>query len=174
MKKRHWKLTLVELLLPLVFCLSFLATVGAFTEKDSHLDSYFNHEFYTFVQYLGVFPLLFVSFAIFINFQIPREREINVSSTLTIMNVSPIASEVSLMILQQVSAFIVMTATAAVQVIYIVIQSFTGEDPNNIARNKFVVLLTMLNIENMIVIGIIISRLSSKSLLISTQIGQLI
>jgi hypothetical protein len=92
-------MALFELAMPLAFCLSFLATIGAFTDKDSDMDKYIRNEFYYFVYYLGVVPFLYVSFAMFINFQIPREKAINIESSLRIMNVSPIASEISIMIL---------------------------------------------------------------------------
>jgi len=58
-----------------------------------------------------------------------------------------------------------MPAAAAVQVSYLLV---SGNDASNIAKNKFVVFLTIATIENMIIVSIITSRLSSKSLLIST------
>ena len=88
---------MIELILPIVYTLTFLATLGAFTSKDTLLDKYYrSQEFYVFFLYLGVLPLLFVSFSRFINFQVPREQEIKVSTTFKIMNVSLVATEVSL------------------------------------------------------------------------------
>jgi hypothetical protein len=171
LKRRHWKMALIELVMPLVYCVVFLATIGAFSKKDSTLDNYLRHEFYTFVQYLGLLPLLFVSFGMFINFQIPREKAINLDSSLIIMNVSPVASEVSIMIIQQVTALLLMMAAGLVQISYLLL---SNNLENNTAKNKFLVLLTVLCIEMMIVISILTSRLSGRSLLISTQIGQLV
>ena len=110
-------------------------------------------------------------FGMFINFQIPREKAINLDSSLIIMNVSPVASEVSIMIIQQVTALLLMMASGLVQISYLLL---SNNLENNTAKNKFLVLLTLLLIEMMIVISILTSRLSGRSLLISTQIGQLV
>lgn len=48
--------------------------------------------------YLNVTNLTLISFVRFINFQIPRESEINVVSNLEIMNVSKFASDIAFII----------------------------------------------------------------------------
>jgi hypothetical protein len=58
--------------------------------------------------------LTYISLVRFINFQVPRETEINVASTLEIMNVSKFASEVSFFMAQQPATFVMLLATALV------------------------------------------------------------
>jgi hypothetical protein len=115
LKRRHWRITMTEFLFPFLYCVTFLATIGTFTDKGTSLDSYFrSKDFYTFTFYLGVLTLTYISLVRFINFQVPREAEINVTSTLQIMNVSQFASEVSFILSQQPSILVMLFATALV------------------------------------------------------------
>ena len=41
LKKRHWGFFVIELFAQLLDCISFLATTGLFTAKDSDLDKFF-------------------------------------------------------------------------------------------------------------------------------------
>ena len=74
-------MTLSEFIFPLVYFFCYMLYFGVFTSKGTTLDNYFrSQDFYTFVFYLGVVILTFISIVGYINFQIPRESEINVSS----------------------------------------------------------------------------------------------
>jgi len=100
LKKRTLKMTITEFIFPIVYCLGYLLYFGVFTTKGSTLNSYFTSiDFYTFVFYLGIVILTFISMVGFTNFQIPRESEINVASSLEMMNVSRFASEVSFIVI---------------------------------------------------------------------------
>jgi hypothetical protein len=102
LKIRHWKTTMVEFILPVIFCLAFLATLGIFAPENSEVHKYFlSQQFYLFVFYLGVVVCTYISLTRFTNFHIPREAEINVDSSLRLMNVSKIASEMSYFLAQQ-------------------------------------------------------------------------
>ena len=100
LKKRNFGMTLVEFLLPVIYLLVYLMNFGVFTKKDTDVDSYFvGSDFYTFVFYLSVVVATYISLCTFVNFQLPREKEINVTSTLEIMNVSRFASDLSFIII---------------------------------------------------------------------------
>ena len=93
-------MTLVEFLLPVLYLLVYLMNFGVFTKKDSTLDKYFTgQDFYTFVFYLSIVVGTYISLCTFVNFQLPREKEINVASTLQIMNVSRFASDMSFILI---------------------------------------------------------------------------
>ena len=51
--------------------------------------------------YLGLVNLTFISLVGYVNFQVPKEKEVNVASSLEMMNVSRFASEASFIVIQQ-------------------------------------------------------------------------
>jgi len=171
LKRRHWKLTLFEFLMPLVYFISFLGTVGAFTEPGSGIESFLKNQFYVFVSYLAILPLLYITFAVFINFQVPHESEINVRSNLEIMNVSAEASDIALFLTQQAPVLLMIAGPLMVQA---VAKLEKGIEAQNIANNKYLVPITFFNTEIMIAMSVITTRLASGSLLISTQVCQLL
>jgi radical SAM superfamily enzyme len=94
-------MTLVEFILPVIYLFAYMLNFGVFTKKDSTMDKYFTgQDFYTFVFYLSIVVGTYISLCTFVNFQLPREKEINVSSTLKIMNVSSLASDLSFILIQ--------------------------------------------------------------------------
>lgn len=54
-------------------------------------DFFTSDSFYYYACVLGILPLLWGNLVHFVNFQVPREKEIKVGSTLKIMNVNPYA-----------------------------------------------------------------------------------
>jgi len=93
-------MTATEFVYPIIYCMGYLLQFGVFTSKGTLADTYFRSgDFYTFVFYLGLVVGTFISLAGFINFQIPREYEINVASSLEMMNISRFASEVSFIVI---------------------------------------------------------------------------
>lgn len=59
----------MEFLFPLLYCVTFLGTLGMFCPKDTPVYDYFrSQDFYVFVFYLGVLTLTYVSLVRFINF----------------------------------------------------------------------------------------------------------
>jgi hypothetical protein len=70
------------------------------------------------VFYLSVVVATYISLCTFVNFQLPREKEINVTSTLEMMNVNRVASDLSFMIIQQPAVFIRVGNVALGQYIF--------------------------------------------------------
>ena len=59
----------MEFLFPLLFCFTFLATIGVFSSTGSTIDNYYKSEnFYIFVFFLGVLTLTYISLVRYINF----------------------------------------------------------------------------------------------------------
>jgi hypothetical protein len=52
------------------------------------------------VFYLCLVNLTFISLVGYVNFQVPKEQEVNVASSLEMMNVSRFASEASFIVIQ--------------------------------------------------------------------------
>ena len=81
LKKRNMGMIYVDLGLQVVMLLGYLLNFGVFTSKNSAMDKYFTGtDFYTFIFYLTVVVGNYISLCIFVNFQLPREKEINVAS----------------------------------------------------------------------------------------------
>ena len=94
-------MTIAEFIFPIFYCMGYLLVFGVFTSKGSPLDNYFrSQQFYCFVFFLGLVNLTFISLVGYVNFQVPKEQEVNVASTLEIMNVSRFASEASFIVIQ--------------------------------------------------------------------------
>jgi hypothetical protein len=95
-------MTIVEMFVwPLVFMFAYFLNFGLFTKKDTPIGNYFNsQDFYQFVFYLTIVVGTYISLCSFVNFHIPREKDINVASTLEIMNVSRFSSDLSFILIQ--------------------------------------------------------------------------
>jgi hypothetical protein len=92
----------------------------------------------------------------FINFQVPKEKEINVASTLEMMNVSKFASEISFIMTQQPAILVMLIVTALVQYVFPLLKG----DTKNIASNKFLMFLVIMHLETIVLCSILTSRIS--------------
>lgn len=100
LKKRHLSSSIIDLMLPFLFLIFYLANFGLLTPEDSSLTKYFeSQEFLVFFFYLGIWILTFVNLCRFVNFHMPQEQFINITSTLKIMNVNPIATDLSFILI---------------------------------------------------------------------------
>ena len=102
LKKRYWGITIVEFIYPFLNLLSICLYQGVFTTEGSVLHGFFtSKQWFTFIFYLTLDLGSYITLALFINFQAPREKELNVESTLEIMNVSKFSSEMAFVVIQQ-------------------------------------------------------------------------
>jgi hypothetical protein len=77
-----------------------ISATGFLWQNETVMQAYFTSDgFYYYGCVLGILPILWVNLTHFVNFQIPKEKEINVGTTLKIMNVSPYAYGLSFMLI---------------------------------------------------------------------------
>lgn len=129
LKKRYWGITVVEFIYPVLNLLSICLNQGLLTTEGTVMHDFFtSKQWYIFIYYLTLDLGAYITLALFINFQAPREKDINVESTLEVMNVSKFASEMGFVLIQQPGVFIRTAIVALGQYVVPKLTPSTADD----------------------------------------------